>query len=267
MSTARRGEATIEMTDHSKKIVDPTETTLSAIQEALKVRDDENQQAPVELRNRAMWLRRELEDLAARVGRVTDVAMQMEREAARTVESEHQPRRRDLGDLAARLERALSDEPTEPPPQSVLHSAELAESELPDFAGRLERDLIDAAIRVSESEPRGLTGPAREFDFRELASRLERDLVELAARSPETEIRAVAYRSRAIARKMVHAYASRAPQAERYLPPRPYEPESAPQVEGRRNLRVGELPDDVVAALRRSDMDARHAHLDSLMQD
>jgi hypothetical protein len=34
-----------------------------------------------------------------------------------------------------------------------------------------------------------------------------------------------------------------------------------------RNLRVGTLPEDVVAALRKSKMDDRHAHLDDLMQD
>src|SRR5215831_19881317 len=36
-------EATTDMANNPKKIVDPTEAALSAIQEALKVRDDEDQ--------------------------------------------------------------------------------------------------------------------------------------------------------------------------------------------------------------------------------
>ena len=220
-----------------------------------------------ELREAIMWLRRELSDLAARVERVVTVAANVERALgipARSAEAEPEASDRDF---ATHPERTLS---------LSAESSELWQSGYPalpaegppNFAHRLERDLMDAAIRGSEREPQGSLAAVRELDFQELTSRLQRDLLELAARSPEDEIRAVVARSLAVARKTLSAsaHAARAPVARQYFP-KQHESESVSKVEGPKNLRVGELPDDVVAALRRSEMDARHAHLDSLMQD
>ena len=57
-----------------------------------------------------------------------------------------------------------------------------------------------------------------------------------------------------------HAHAYRVPVAERYFP----KDLKNDEVEGRRKLRVGELPEEAASALRRSRMDRRHAHIQKI---
>jgi hypothetical protein len=146
--------------------------------------------------------------------------------------------------------------------------------QLDDVATDLRRQLrdlsarIDYVLEVAErvhklaSLPPGRPQPRAEVtlsktalhfrpDVGTLAARLERDLSKVVARSVaamESEFQA---------------------KAERVLPKAYAEPVQADyaDVDRPRNLRVGKLPEDMVATLRKSKMDDRHAHLDDLMQD
>jgi len=224
--------------------------------------------AQLELRDVATWLHGELKDLAARVNRALDVAAQMDR-ILRNVALKRGPeqQRLDLENYSSKLESEMASllesfQPSESNWKTFRQSAEPHDLDWRAFADRLEHDLFDAASRASESE---IVGAPRELESPELTIRLWSDLLELAARSSEAEIRAVAERSQMQVRKLVaeSAHAARVPLAERYFP----REGSEPKVETRRNLKIGELPDKVVAALRNAEMDARHADLDSLMQD
>jgi prevent-host-death family protein len=51
-----------------------------------------------------------------------------------------------------------------------------------------------------------------------------------------------------------------------FVSPEEYQELSELRAKARKNLRIGELPDDVLEELRSTTMDAKHAHLNRLME-
>ena len=168
---------------------------------------------------------------------------------------------RALSELGAGLKGPSAGAPENASSQRQVPSSEAVEGDISNTDARLEQDFFDDAVHAAVSSTESAE---RELASTEIVLRLERDLRELIARSAHAEIGTVS-RAVVMAQKTLaaQAHAFRVPVAEPYFP----RDLKNDEVEGRRNMRVGELPEEAASALRRSRMDRRHAHLDSLMPE
>jgi hypothetical protein len=191
----------------------------------------------------------------------------LDRSEARTSQPSEQPERinrksaqvsRELRQIAGQLSRSIQQLAAQL--DRVLEMANQAEAETarPQVRPIPEResapDLSDMAQRLSAALRRGNRDESAVL-FEERTARLEQDLRDVAVRASE-QARSIATET---ARDVMLGVS-------RAIPIGASAADSV-SAETRRNLNVGQLPNDVVADLRDAQMDERHAHLDSLMQE
>ncbi len=193
---------------------------------------DASEQVSRELRAVAGQLTRSIQQLAALLDRILEIANQV------------QPAWR-----PAVLRREMEQENSELSAASRARDRELAV-----LAQRLERHLSEAVKQSGHADE-----PSSAQALDDLNLLLQQDLRDVAARTSERARQSVATEvTRQVFKASSQAAVELAVEAALTNPA---------STETRRSLSVGQLPDGVVADLQDAEMNERHAHLDSLMQD